>query len=272
MTKRLILVLGLSLIAAIMVQLYPMAKIMLVEESPEPIVVTDENILSQLKKNVQDKEELNYLVLGDSVARGIGSKGPDQGYGSLVVKSLNKERIPLKLVNKGVTGQTSKKLAESITTPDIREKVKSADLISLTIGGNDLIKVALENQNPVSVLSGFEGIQKGYEQNLTRILHRIRKLNPDAPILMTALYNPISPEEPYYGISHSLLKKWNIQMKQVAHDFPLTHVIDVDQRLRAANGEWLSDQIHPNNKGYRVIAEGILAEIRGNRHTSAKMN
>ncbi|MFC4076709.1 GDSL-type esterase/lipase family protein [Salinithrix halophila] len=269
MKKWILLAASLSLVA-IAVKLYPVAQILLAEEPAEPIVVSNVNIMGKLKQTADKKKKLNYLVLGDSVARGIGSKHSQHGYSSLVVKGLGKERVPLRLINKGVVGQTSKKLYEAVRTPDVESHVKKADMISLTIGGNDLIKVALEQDNRLSVLSDFNSIQSNYQKNLAGILSHIRKMNPDAPILLTSLYNPISPDESYYNLSNKLLKKWNVGLKEVAYRYSMTHVVDVNTRLRAGKGTWLSDEIHPNDRGYRMIADGILHDIRFPSQTSAK--
>ncbi|QKG84922.1 hypothetical protein GXN76_10875 [Kroppenstedtia pulmonis] len=265
MKKSILLTLCLILgIVAVKLSVIP-----LFQKPDEPLVVHDVNILSSLKRSAKEKGTLNYLVLGDSVARGMGSQKPVQGYGSLVAKGLGKEEISLKLINKGVSGQTSGKLAEYLQTPDIQEKIEEADLISLTIGGNDLVKVALDDQNLISVWNKFNSIQKDYGKNLTRILADIRRWNPDAPIILTTLYNPLSPDVAFYRISNSLLNNWNDTMKQTANRYPLTHVVDIHQRLQELQGNWLADQIHPNNKGYRMIAEGILDEIRSGEHVSA---
>ena len=81
-------------------------------------------------------------------------------------KELAEDDIPLQLINRGVIGQTSKQLTGYIRTPNIRQKIREADLISLTIGGNDLLKVALQNHDPFRILKDFDRIQSGYKKNL----------------------------------------------------------------------------------------------------------
>ncbi len=269
MKKWIWVVVSLSLIFPV-VKFYPMLQWMFAESPPEPVTVTQENILTKLKEKTEEKSELNYLVLGDSVARGIGSEKPgSHGYSSLVAKGLAEDDIPLQLINRGVIGQTSKQLTGYIRTPNIRQKIREADLISLTIGGNDLLKVALQNDDPFRILTDFDRIQSGYKKNLDSILMEIRTLNREAPILITSLYNPVLPQESFFKVSNRLLKSWNIGMKEVAYTYRLTHVVDVTDRLTAGKGDWLSDEIHPNDRGYRWMAEGILNEIRSNRSVSA---
>lgn len=263
--------LSLVAIAFAAIHYYPVFQLMLIKEKQDPVVVPNVDILTRLQDDAAAKDSLQYLVLGDSVARGIGSDpSAPHGYSSLVVKGLHEmERIPLKLSNQGVSGQTSQRLLSSLYRADIRKQVVQADLISLTIGGNDLLKEALQTNNPVSALSEFPTIQEQYYHNLDKILNEIRELNPNAPILLTSLYNPISPDEPYYGLSDKLLRQWNRGMKTIASHYRLTHVVDVAHRLRNTDGDWLSDEIHPNERGYRLIADGILEDIRSQPRSSA---
>ncbi|MGF7089189.1 lysophospholipase L1-like esterase [Kroppenstedtia sanguinis] len=262
-------VVSLCLILSV-IKFYPMLQWMFAGPPPEPVMMTQENILTQLREKAKEKAELNYLVLGDSVARGFGSEKSDShGYSSLVAKELAKDQIPLQLINRGVIGQTSKQLTGYIQTPNIQQEIREADLISLTIGGNDLLKAALQDHDPLRILTDFDQIQSRYKKNLDTILTEIRAHNRKAPILITSLYNPVLPDEPYFKISNRLLKNWNIGMKEVAYSYRLTHVVDVTERLIAGKGNWLSDEIHPNDRGYRWMAEGILDEIRANRSVSA---
>lgn len=247
-------------------------RFMFVKKPVESDTVSQMNILSHLKDQAQRKDPLNYLVLGDSVARGFGSQktGP-HGYSSLVAKALKEEGIDLDLVNRGVVGQTSAKLLQSIQDSQIQTDIRNADLISLTIGGNDLLKVALEEEKPLHILFSFDEIQAKYEKNLSSIITTIRSLNRDAPILITSLYNPISPEKSYYRISNQMLKRWNSDMKRVADRNPFTYVVNVTDRLQGEEEQWLYDQIHPNDQGYRLMAGGILDEIRAKRTVSASV-
>src|SRR5699024_12383519 len=120
-------------------QLYPV--IPLQDKPPEAIMVSKENIFAKLKQASQEQPHLNYLVLGDSVAQGFGSeKSGLHGYSSLVVKGLGKEEIPLDLINRGGVGQTSGKLRHYIQKEKVQQDIEQANLISLRIGGNELVK------------------------------------------------------------------------------------------------------------------------------------
>jgi len=234
-------------------------------QSPEtkPSSVEQRGLLEELRNIAGKDGRLDYLVLGDSVALGKGSVKEDRGYGYWVAEYLKREGIEVHLDNLAVSGQTSDQLLQSLEDRDLLAKIRQSDLISITIGGNDLLKAVLRHGNPFDALMDFQHIQKRYLDNLQSILERIRRHNPQAPVLITSLYNPVEPEEPYFPIARKLLQKWNAGMKKVVHAYPAAAVIDVDRRLLPDNRNWLADEIHPNDRGYQLMAEGMLETIRG---------
>lgn len=259
---------SLSLIFPV-VKFYPLLQRMFAESPPEPTMVTQENILNHLQEKAEEKAELNYLVLGDSVARGFGSeKSGSHGYSSLVARGLAEDDIPLHLINRGVIGQTSKQLTGYIQTRNIRQEIREADLISLTIGGNDLLKAALQDHDPLRILTDFNRIQSGYKKSGCHSDGNPGS-QPGSPDLDHLPLQSGITRRAIFKVSNRLLKSWNIGMKEVAYSCRLTHVVDVTDRLMAGKGNWLSDEIHPNDRGYRWMAEGILEEIRANRSVSA---
>lgn len=227
--------------------------------SESPNYLTEISILERLKKIGQQKGELQYLVLGDSVALGQGSTDGEGGYTSLISQYLRKNQLHVKYINRAISGQTSEQLLQRLkTTTHLQEEIAQADLISLTIGGNDLLKRLLQEKNPMAILTQFYEIQENYKTNLNEVLSEIRQLNPDAPILTTSLYNPVPPSNEYYTWAEKLMKKWNDGMKEIAGEFSDVNVIDIEGFHSA---KWLADDIHPNDEGYGWIAQKCVQAI-----------
>ncbi|MCS1350497.1 GDSL-type esterase/lipase family protein [Mechercharimyces sp. CAU 1602] len=240
------------------------------KEEPEPVYQAQESILNTLKINSEHRQ-VDYLSIGDSVAMGKGSEQDEQGYTSHIERELEKENLQVTLDNQGISGQTSAELRSALETESgLSTKVKEADFITLTIGGNDLLKVVLEEKNPMKVLTEFPKIQAEFKTNLTAIMDQLTTLNPEAPIIVTTLYNPLSPQESYYDHSDNMLTIWNRGLKEVVYQYSTGYVVDVDEVL-TPNPErsWLADEIHPNGKGYALMAAKMVKEIRGNAQASA---
>lgn len=258
MKKRRWILVGCSLLLLCLVFLIPFNRFFK-EEGSSPQA---ENILAHLRKVSEGNGRINFLIIGDSVALGKGAEKTGAGYGSYIVQELEQEQLNVTLDNQARSGQTSADLLKSLQRREMEKKIKNADLITITVGGNDLLKHALDRKNRLSVLTEFATIQAQYKENMATILERLRHLNQTAPILITALYNPISVEEPYYPLTEKLLEKWNAGLKEVAYGFSEAVVIEVTSHLHQAKENWLADEIHPNDQGYRLIAKGIMERIR----------
>jgi lysophospholipase L1-like esterase len=201
---------------------------------------------------------LHYLVLGDSVALG---KGASHGYAEDVADRLKQLHLPVQLDNEGVSGQTSSQLWVALHEPGMKRKIRKADLISVTIGGNDVLKAALKQSNPWEALASFNEIRDDFVNHLGRILTWIRHENPGAIVLVTSLYNPVPPDTLYFPLVEKLLNSWNRALSQTVSAHPGCIVISIDRRLNPEHRDWLADQIHPNNRGHRLIATAILDTI-----------
>lgn len=167
-------------------------------------------------------DDRNYVTLGDSISTGYGLTDPDtQSFPALAA-----EQTGCTLTNLAEDGETSASLLEKLTdnTVDIRD----ADLISVTVGGNDLMNAlyaflaekynegreeaeylnaeeisdALISKNMTVLMSAvtniplFAGSEQAetafsaFETNLNAIIGRIREINPDVRIILVNQYNP----------------------------------------------------------------------------------
>ena len=108
--------------------------------------------------------------------------------------------------------------------------------------------------------------------NLDEILTRLREADPDVPIFLLTLYNPFSggngmldelvelalegrPDTPFPEGLHDIVRE-----QAEAHD---THLVEVGPQFEGKAREYIAlDLIHPNDAGYRVMADAVLAEMR----------
>jgi lysophospholipase L1-like esterase len=216
------------------------------------------SVLQTMKTKASHKGSLHYLALGDSVALG---KGAPRGYAVEVADRFKQHQLPVQLDNQGVSGQTSSQLWVALQKPEMRRKIRQADLITITIGGNDLLKVALKRSHPWEALSSFDDIRDGFVRHLNQILTLIRRENPTAIVLVTSLYNPVPPDALYFPLTEKLLDNWNTALVQTVSTQPGCIVVHIDDWLRPEHRDWLADQIHPNTRGHRLIATAILNAI-----------
>ena len=84
---------------------------------------------------------LTYLALGDSITTGYGLDNEDtQNFAALLA-----EETGFTLQNKAVSGATSEDLKNLIEGNTISSEITNADLITITIGGNDMMNALYEH-------------------------------------------------------------------------------------------------------------------------------
>ncbi|MCD7888521.1 MAG: GDSL-type esterase/lipase family protein [Oscillospiraceae bacterium] len=84
---------------------------------------------------ISSRNTTTYLALGDSITAGFGLSDPDTE--SFV--SLFGEEIGATTINYGVSGLTAATLAETLETGEYDSYLSMVDVVTITIGGNDLL-------------------------------------------------------------------------------------------------------------------------------------
>lgn len=196
------------------------------------------------------------LVLGDSLARGAGSQN-DLGYSKYLSEHLSEIVDVAEYENQAINGLTSWRLLDLVSQEQIQVAIAEADLILLSIGGNDLRTLPIFQ----NVYTGdFNRVQTNYLNNLVEILEIIRNLNSDAIVAKLGLFNPFYDLIPDKSIE--FLHRWNWETLQVIEsntDMVFIPAFD----LFKYNPEFISyDMLHPNNEGYQAIAQRHLEVLR----------
>lgn len=89
---------------------------------------------------LQAQEYKTYLLLGDSITAGYSLEGyqkgvlPKDAYANLVAGELGAD-----IINDAISGQTSEQFYDRLTSGSWDEDLAKADLITLSIGSNDLL-------------------------------------------------------------------------------------------------------------------------------------
>ena len=164
-----------------------------------------------------------YVALGDSIPAGYGLAETETAYPKLLADANG-----LTLENLAATGETSTTLLAKLADPETVAKLAAADVITLTVGGNDLmdalytylgnqynegkgeeaqltkeeIQAKLQAGDPellafaVTVAADFAESTEataallGYTENLAKIVGVIQIANSDVTLLVTNQYNP----------------------------------------------------------------------------------
>ncbi|AJO21834.1 GDSL-type esterase/lipase family protein [Weizmannia coagulans] len=204
-------------------------------------------------------KQITITAIGDSLTRGTGDTAGKGYAGDAADRLKKKTKKAVLLQNNGIKGLTSSGLLEQLKQPQIKRELKSADIILLTIGGNDLFAggEALDHLNTAYI----EKLEKPYLANLKQIYAGIRAVNKTAIVYHVGLYNPFIDLSEAKTTS-AIVRKWNFDSASVASDFPkVIYVPTFDLFEQNVNDYLYSDKFHPNTAGYQLIGERVASLI-----------
>lgn len=207
-----------------------------------------------------ENEKPFYLVLGDSIAYGSGVSNSTQAcYGRIVADTNGYD-----YANHAIPGHTTTNLINRLKEDVVIADLEKADIISISIGGNDFLMSNLIDLMFDSIVLGdhsdFDKIADSFYTNLCEIIDIINSHNPDAVILMQTLYNPQSGylRAPYQQGADRI----NAAIERYNTEYPDEIVIvDVGSALGDDMANYADDEIHPSAKGNEIIADVILEKL-----------
>ncbi|WP_027109184.1 GDSL-type esterase/lipase family protein [Lacticigenium naphthae] len=199
------------------------------------------------------EDSSDILILGDSIGFGVGDEenlGIGERYLDLINTEDEKERTS---TNISVPSFESDDLVNLIKSAENEASIASANLIIVSIGGNDLNR--LDYEDNVTLTLAFEKALKKYKGNLEFLIKEIRNLNPDAQLAFIGLYDPYSKKEPE---KTRLLLEWNYETRLIVESDVKSAYIPTYELFKYHLDDYLSvDEFHPSGSGYQVIAEEL---------------
>ena len=231
------------------------------------------------------KNNIRFVAIGDSLTEGVGDETTSGGYVPLVASTLEEAFSinSIEIENYGVAGDRSTQILKRINEQqEIQDDIASAEIISVTVGGNDLMKVIQNNILGLSV-EKFEKPGEKYQANLTKLLTTIRQLNSTAPIYVLGIYNPYYIYFPEITEMQTIIDQWNTRTQVVVEqeermyfvpindliyqgiisDEEASEVPDADTLNELRNNAiYEGDNFHPNYNGYQLIAKAFTNKMK----------
>ncbi len=208
-------------------------------------------------------KQLHYLALGDSLTDGVGDEYSQDGYVGRLADSMQAwtSISEVDVDNRGKRGRRSDQLLKLIKKGHYDEELQQAQLISLTMGGNDVMKVVKQDLFNLK-RDAFDKELLTYENRYTKIIDGIRSKNPTVPLLLIGFYNPFSIVTNEANEFDTIITEWNSVIKKIASKDSNACYVSVED-LFDSNQELVyhTDFFHPNAKGYDKMTERILATM-----------
>jgi lysophospholipase L1-like esterase len=216
-------------------------------------------IASEEKIKEMEKDGIRLLALGDSLTRGTGDD-TGKGYVGYLSDALEeKTEEEITITNYGIKGLTTDKLAEQVKEDEVQRQITHADLLFITIGGNDLFQggESLSELNEDSISK----LMKAYSEQLQAVLSSIRSINKDAPIYLMGLYNPFNDLD-NSALTSQVVRTWNNATAEICAKYKQTIFVPTYDIFQQNVQQYLySDHFHPNKKGYQLMAERVASLI-----------
>lgn len=174
--------------------------------------------------------EQTLLVLGDSIAAGYGLD-PDEAFPALLEQRAVAEGWKLKVVNAGLSGDTSAGGLRRISWL-LRQPV---DILLIELGGND----------------GLRGIApEETAKNLQGIIDKMRAKNPEAKVMIAGMQMP-----------NNMGQEYTTKFREVYPALARTNQAAlVPFLLEGVGGKAQlnqEDRIHPTVEGQRLVASNV---------------
>lgn len=211
-------------------------------------------------------DKIQIVALGDSLTKGQGDI-TGEGYVGKVKKRLESATgKDVYVWNYAVGGLRTSQLLDYIYNDngEIPQSIQKANLVFVTIGGNDLFQFGFGSAaatNSDSLEIDFDSVAQQMPdalERLERILNRIAELNPKARIIYVGLYHPFLDFDSD-GQGSLLLHEWNHHATSLSTKLHNLTVVPTYDLFETYLTKYLAnDHFHPNEVGYERMAERVM--------------
>ena len=222
-------------------------------------VITDLKIFDWSERKILQAETIYYLALGDSLTRGIGDETNQYGFTSILAKEMQKSPnvLSVELDNRGKNGRRSDQMLKLVKSGHYDEELKKASFITITLGGNDVMKIVKKDLFNLKV-SMFTKELPLFVERYNEIIRLIRE-KTDVPIVLVGFYNPLSIITNQATPFESIIKEWNGEIEKISKSEQNICFVPIED-LFSSNVDMVyhTDFFHPNANGYNVMAERMM--------------
>ncbi|MDF2685251.1 MAG: conserved repeat protein [Clostridia bacterium] len=258
------------------------------------------SVTAETSALVEGKKNIVYTALGDSIAVGVGgiaippvnplnSEDTFYGYTDMLRDHLDNIYDKVTFNDEAKSGLTSKDLLLSLSNPKIYSAIKNADIITVSIGGNDILQTIIQfgisNPEIIDKLMNKAELTKediiivnsliielgnnlnSFIFNWYNIINTIRNsIHSTAEIYVNNLYNPFKPEDPLYAYADMFIQGINDGIdNEYLNELYNYKIADVYTKFNGYNNDnkilvhdiYSIDPdlcfLHPTEKGYEFI-------------------
>lgn len=198
----------------------------------------DKTVTEKTQTTVKTKKgpaAKNILFFGTSLTAGLGVD-PEQAFPALIQHKIDSLKLPYKVINAGLSGETSA-AGKSRIGWLLRQPV---DILVLELGAND----------------GLRGIPvKETEENLQAVIDQVKHKYPKAKLIMAGMQMPPSMGEKYTVPFKALFPALAEKNQMDFIPFLLKGVGGIPSLIQ-------EDGLHPTPAGHKILANNVWAILQ----------
>jgi lysophospholipase L1-like esterase len=195
---------------------------------------------------------MRVVVIGDSLAQGTGDE-TGKGIPGDLEDEFKQRGITADVKNYGVAGATTGDVENKMRDDAIRAELSNADAIVLSIGANNVFQ---DPEARARAIRDRDTYAREILDRVAGVVAELRRINPDAEILLLGGYNPL-PDHPLSGGISRYIKGWDKLLNARFESDPLIDVVKTSDIIDGADKLSPADHFHPGAAAYRDIAKRI---------------
>jgi bacillolysin len=218
----------------------------------------------------KQQEKIYYIPLGDSIAEGMDSDGNITNSYTDYIRDYYETYDNLKFYTKKFTKSGYKindvkndiELNKTVDNIHLKEALRESDLVTVSIGINNLLNniKGIKSCNIVGEIKDLKIVTDKILLEEKELIELIKKY-AKGKIILVGYYNPCPNLENSKEKIEEIIKYFNSGLEDLSNDENIEY-IDI-YSLFENNKDILpnSNNIHPNTKGYRLIASEIIKRL-----------
>ncbi|VDG30770.1 ethanolamine utilization protein EutQ [Lactobacillus sp.] [Lactiplantibacillus mudanjiangensis] len=178
------------------------------------------------------KQKISLVAVGDSLTEGVGDETEGGYVGQIKDILTKKQNLKVSTTNAGKSGDRSDQILARINkSKTLQKKIAAADVLTVTVGGNDLLQTlegALTSNNTAKNNTTVAKAQTTYAAKLTKLFNKLRQLNPNASMFVFSIYNPIYVNFPNVTAISKYVSQWNDQTQTTLGNYKKAYFMDIN--------------------------------------------
>ena len=210
-----------------------------------------------------------YIAIGDSLAAGqTPEREIDAGYADMIAQELSRNQ-PVAFYSKDLAfpGFTTADVLDSIQSDEAKRVLASANLITVSAGANDLLR--LVQGDPAQGSLTFQQIQADFalneaRKNMELILAELTELSPNADVYVMGYYfaYPHVRDSQKSGTAKQLDRLNEILERSAEKAGAIFVSVDQSFGDDAVDKVPNAADVHPNAAGYQAMANAFFGEYQ----------